>query len=132
MFSELVGGERGLLSLALAAAMMRDMVLVTGFVNQSFPQPLDKEEEQACFERWRKYQDKAAHDLLVEHNLRLVAHVANVSATQSRHRLGLCQLHHWASNEHINRIIRGVNEAFVHKATDHLAANRKRNPLIAR
>ncbi|GMA62341.1 hypothetical protein GCM10025859_27810 [Alicyclobacillus fastidiosus] len=72
-----------MLSLALAAAMMRDIVLVTGFVNQSFPQPLDKEEEQACFERWRKHQDKAAHDLLVEHNLRLVAHVANVFATPS-------------------------------------------------
>ncbi|WAH35836.1 hypothetical protein [Alicyclobacillus dauci] len=78
------GGERGLLSLALAATMMRDIILVTGFVNQSFPQPLDKDEEQRCFERWRKDQDRAAHDMLVEHNLRLVAHVANVLSTSSQ------------------------------------------------
>lgn len=56
--------------------MLRDIVLVTGFVNQSFPQPLDKEDEQHYFELWRNHGDKQAHDILVEHNLRLVAHVA--------------------------------------------------------
>ncbi|MFD1673400.1 RNA polymerase subunit sigma [Alicyclobacillus fodiniaquatilis] len=73
-----------MLSLALAVSMIRDIVLVTGFVNQSFPQPLDKEEERRCFERWREAQDRQAHDLLVEHNLRLVAHVANMLATWSQ------------------------------------------------
>lgn len=63
--------------------MVRDIVLVAGFVNQSFPQPLDKEEERRCFENWRKDKDRRAHDLLVEHNLRLVAHVAKVFATPS-------------------------------------------------
>lgn len=64
-----------MLSLVLAT-MLKDLVLVTGFVNQSFPQPLNKEDEQRYFERWRNHSDKAAHDTLVEHNLRLVAHVA--------------------------------------------------------
>ncbi len=48
---------------------------MTGYVNQSFPQPLSKEQEKLYFDRWLKG-DKLAHDLLVEHNLRLVAHVA--------------------------------------------------------
>ncbi|WP_284226302.1 hypothetical protein, partial [Alicyclobacillus hesperidum] len=65
-----------MLSFALAAALMRDIVLATGFVNQSFPQPLSKDDEQKYFDLWRKHGDKRAHDLLVEHNLRLVAHVA--------------------------------------------------------
>ncbi len=72
-----------MLSLALAVSMLRDIVLVTGFVNQSFPQPLDKEDEQHYFELWRNHGDKQAHDILVEHNLRLVAHVAKVFATSS-------------------------------------------------
>jgi RNA polymerase sporulation-specific sigma factor len=65
-----------LISLAIAAAaMFRDMVLLTGYVNQSFPHPLAKEDETLYFERWHNG-DRLAHDLLVEHNLRLVAHVA--------------------------------------------------------
>jgi RNA polymerase sporulation-specific sigma factor len=65
-----------LFSLAFcAASLIHDIVLVTGYVNQSFPQPLSKDEEKYYFERWIKG-DKKAHDLLVEHNLRLVAHVA--------------------------------------------------------
>ncbi len=58
-----------------AASLLHDIALVTGYVNQSFPQPLNKDEERYYFERWLKG-DKKAHDLLVEHNLRLVAHVA--------------------------------------------------------
>ena len=41
----------------------------------SFPQPLSAEEERACFEDFRKRGDTAARNRLVEHNLRLVAHV---------------------------------------------------------
>lgn len=65
-----------MISLAIATAtLLRDMVLMTGYVNQSFPQPLNREQETLYFERWHRG-DRAAHDLLVEHNLRLVAHVA--------------------------------------------------------
>ncbi|MCL6443912.1 MAG: RNA polymerase sporulation sigma factor SigK [Alicyclobacillus sp.] len=56
-------------------SLLRDVVLATGYVNQSFPQPLSKEEEQAYFERWRNG-DREAYHILIEHNLRLVAHVA--------------------------------------------------------
>ena len=40
----------------------------------SFPKPLSAEEEKDCFERM-KSGDKAARNSLIEHNLRLVAHI---------------------------------------------------------
>jgi len=40
----------------------------------SFPKPLSKEEELDCFTRM-KAGDLAARDRLIEHNLRLVAHI---------------------------------------------------------
>lgn len=64
------------MSISMAvASLVRDFVLATGYVNQSFPQPLSKESEQKYFDRWQKG-DKAAYHALIEHNLRLVAHVA--------------------------------------------------------
>ena len=41
----------------------------------SFPRPLSAEEERACLERWAEG-DLEARNELVEHNLRLVAHIA--------------------------------------------------------
>ena len=41
---------------------------------ESFPRPLDREEENRCLERWEEG-DLDARNRLVEHNLRLVAHV---------------------------------------------------------
>ncbi|WP_188883141.1 RNA polymerase sporulation sigma factor SigK [Alicyclobacillus cellulosilyticus] len=60
---------------ALVGYVLNDITLATGFVNQSFPQPLSREEEQRYFERWRQG-DREAYQKLIEHNLRLVAHVA--------------------------------------------------------
>ena len=40
----------------------------------SFPMPLTREEEKACLERWLAG-DLEARNVLVEHNLRLVAHI---------------------------------------------------------
>ena len=40
----------------------------------SFPQPLSPHEEQECLDRWAQG-DLAARNRLVEHNLRLVAHI---------------------------------------------------------
>ncbi len=42
----------------------------------SFPKPLDKAEEERLLVKYKTEGDKAACDKLVEHNLRLVAHVA--------------------------------------------------------
>ncbi len=40
----------------------------------SFPRPLSREQEQAYLEQWEKG-DVEARNMLVEHNLRLVAHI---------------------------------------------------------
>ncbi len=48
----------------------------------SFPQPLSREEEQACLERWAEG-DLEARNCLVEHNLRLVAHIIKKYYTQN-------------------------------------------------
>lgn len=71
-----LGGERSLLSLAFAVStLIRDLVLMTGYVNQSFPHPLTKDQEKMYFERWHTG-DRDAYQVLIEHNLRLVVHVA--------------------------------------------------------
>lgn len=41
---------------------------------KAFPKPLSAKEESELFERW-KAGDKAARGILIEHNLRLVAHI---------------------------------------------------------
>lgn len=48
--------------------------------SSSFPKPLSPKEEQSCLERMRQG-DTAARDTLVEHNLRLVAHIVKKYAT---------------------------------------------------
>ncbi len=48
----------------------------------SFPKPLSAKEERACFEQM-KAGDKAAQKRLVEHNLRLVAHIVKKYYAQS-------------------------------------------------
>ena len=44
------------------------------YSNQIFPEPLSKEEEEACVEKMR-LGDQDARNKLIEHNLRLVAHI---------------------------------------------------------
>ena len=43
--------------------------------NGSFPKPLSEEEERACLNAFRENGDIAARNTLVEHNLRLIAHI---------------------------------------------------------
>ncbi|MBQ3126603.1 MAG: RNA polymerase sporulation sigma factor SigK [Clostridia bacterium] len=50
---------------------------------QNFPPPLSAEEERACFAR-AKEGDMAARDKLIEHNLRLVAHIVRKYYGSSR------------------------------------------------
>lgn len=42
--------------------------------NNAFPKPLSKKEEEECFRRMAEG-DKSARNKLIEHNLRLVAHI---------------------------------------------------------
>lgn len=41
----------------------------------SFPKPLSIKQENECFEKLKKFNDKKSFELLVKHNLRLVAHI---------------------------------------------------------
>ncbi len=55
----------------------KDVFLFAAYVStaNSFPEPLSPEEERACLERYAKG-DEQAREKLIEHNLRLVAHIA--------------------------------------------------------
>lgn len=62
----------------LAAGIARFLFLLVGYVSGgggSFPQPLSPEEEADCLRRMGEG-DAAARARLIEHNLRLVAHLA--------------------------------------------------------
>ena len=60
----------------LAEAIVRSMLLMAGFVANSgtFPQPLSEEEEAKYLSRLQKG-DEEARAVLIERNLRLVAHI---------------------------------------------------------
>jgi RNA polymerase sporulation-specific sigma factor len=55
---------------------MNKILFFSSFVNNTsgFPKPLSLEEEKECFEKFKKG-DKQARDKLINHNLRLVAHI---------------------------------------------------------
>ena len=56
-------------------ALMQGGLLLFGYMNQQvFPKPLSPEEERRYIEAWQQG-DRAAREKLIEHNLRLVAHV---------------------------------------------------------
>ena len=56
--------------------LMKQLFFFTGYLSQNvFPQPLSEAEEQRCLERLQQG-DPEARDLLIRHNLRLVAHIA--------------------------------------------------------
>lgn len=56
--------------------LVKQFVFFTGYLSQNvFPQPLSEAEEQRCLERMQQG-DQQAKDLLIRHNLRLVAHIA--------------------------------------------------------
>jgi RNA polymerase sporulation-specific sigma factor len=57
------------------AYLFKDFWLFVSYVkNNAFPQPLPEEEERECLERMAQG-DKEARNRLIEHNLRLVAHI---------------------------------------------------------
>ncbi|WP_027407887.1 RNA polymerase sporulation sigma factor SigK [Anoxybacteroides tepidamans] len=63
----------GILS-ALAFIMKELMFLVSYIKNNAFPQPLSAQEEEKYLQRMAEG-DEEARNLLIEHNLRLVAHI---------------------------------------------------------
>lgn len=59
---------------ALAFLIKELMFLVSYIKNNAFPQPLSAQEEEKYLQRMAEG-DKEARNLLIEHNLRLVAHI---------------------------------------------------------
>lgn len=62
---------------SLFSDLLHHFLFLAGYLsgNQSFPPPLSPEEEQKYLEQF-KSGDSSARNLLIEHNLRLVAHIA--------------------------------------------------------
>lgn len=59
---------------SLLTEIIKNMLLMGSYSNNVFPDPLSKEEEQMYIER-HLLGDKEARNKLIEHNLRLVAHI---------------------------------------------------------
>ena len=58
----------------ILCAFLSSLFLVGHVTSGSFPEPLGEEEERDCLRRMKEG-DKSARDCLIEHNLRLVAHI---------------------------------------------------------
>ena len=58
---------------------------------QNFPPPLSSEEEAACFRRM-KAGDRHARDMLIEHNMRLVAHIVKKYYTSAQNQEDLISI----------------------------------------
>ena len=62
--------------LSILTAALKSMSFFTGsYSNNIFPDPLSKEDEEKYLNLYLNNKDKDARDKLIEHNLRLVAHV---------------------------------------------------------
>lgn len=70
---------------AMVAATVKDLLLLFGYIQNvnSFPQPLSADEEQYYLEEYRKGNDDAKN-ILVERNLRLVAHIVKKYSNTGR------------------------------------------------
>ncbi len=70
---------------SLVAFTIKDMILLFGYIQNvnSFPQPLNPEEEQYYLKEYRKGNEDAKN-ILVERNLRLVAHVVKKYSNTGR------------------------------------------------
>lgn len=70
---------------AMVAATIKDLLLLFGYIQNvnSFPQPLSADEEQYYLEEYRKGNEDAKN-ILVERNLRLVAHIVKKYSNTGR------------------------------------------------
>lgn len=69
------------LFLATAISFLQGIILLAGYIcNNVFPQPLSEEDE-AYYLRRAEEGDEEARNILIEHNLRLVAHIINRIST---------------------------------------------------
>lgn len=70
------------LTLSGFLAFLKSAIFVVGYIQSSnlFPEPLSSEEEKNCIERMQNG-DEEARNILIERNLRLVAHVSKKYVT---------------------------------------------------
>lgn len=70
------------LSISGFLAFLKSAIFVVGYIQSSnlFPEPLSSEEEKNCLERF-KSGDEEARNILIERNLRLVAHISKKYVT---------------------------------------------------
>ncbi|MDD5979843.1 MAG: RNA polymerase sporulation sigma factor SigK [bacterium] len=59
------------------------LFFTTSYSNNVFPSPLSKEEEEKCIKLLLEKNDKEARNKLIEHNLRLVAHIVKKFETKN-------------------------------------------------
>ncbi len=63
------------LFMVTAISFLQGLVFLSGYIsNNVFPQPLSETEESSCLQKL-KQGDEEARNILIEHNLRLVAHI---------------------------------------------------------
>ena len=60
---------------AIAGILQHILFFALHIERNTFPKPLSPQKERECFEKMKE-KDKTARDLLIKHNLRLVAHIA--------------------------------------------------------
>ena len=75
MMKKPVGWRDIMLYSALLVLMGSTFLMLRLGPGGTFPRPLTKEEENRCVEQWVEQGDLEARNTLIEHNLRLVAHV---------------------------------------------------------
>ena len=81
-----------IISVSYTHLIARIMLFFLSVTSQgSFPPPLDPEEEARCFELARKG-DREARAKLIEHNLRLVAHIVKKYYTGNRNQEDLMSI----------------------------------------
>lgn len=70
------------LSISGFLAFLKSAIFVVGYIQSTnlFPEPLSSEEEKICLERLKNGDDEA-RNILIERNLRLVAHVSKKYTT---------------------------------------------------
>ncbi len=68
--------------LAFLNSVIHSLILLVSYISNqnSFPKPLSKQEEEECLKRMAEG-DEEAKNKLIEHNLRLVAHIAKKYST---------------------------------------------------
>jgi hypothetical protein len=69
---------------AALTLMFKQVMLFVSYVkNNAFPQPLSEQEEEKHLQRMAEG-DSYSRNMLIEHNLRLVAHIVKMICTKSR------------------------------------------------